>query len=166
MAKEVKKEKKEKKEKKRSETDGVHKSSSSKKDKSEKKKDKHAKKALVAEKDANDGGEVKPVAETVVEDVKPGKNVVAAAAEDASDEEMAEVNGNGKGAVVVKEGRPVGALVPFANPLADEKVGKKVLKGVKKGMSHTLISLYNHWILSERLQCLVFTRQPFYQRIR
>ncbi|KAG9228639.1 50S ribosomal protein L30e-like protein [Amylocarpus encephaloides] len=31
--------------------------------------------------------------------------------------------------VVIK---PVGALVPFANPLADEKVAKKVLKGVKK----------------------------------
>ena len=29
--------------------------------------------------------------------------------------------------------RPVGALVPFANPLADEKVAKKVFKGVKKG---------------------------------
>ena len=27
----------------------------------------------------------------------------------------------------------IGALVPFANPLADEKVGKKVLKAVKKG---------------------------------
>ncbi|KAH8590333.1 50S ribosomal protein L30e-like protein [Bisporella sp. PMI_857] len=30
------------------------------------------------------------------------------------------------------EPKPVGALVPFANPLADEKVTKKVLKGVKK----------------------------------
>jgi len=29
--------------------------------------------------------------------------------------------------------RPVGALVPFANPLADEKVAKKVFKSVKKG---------------------------------
>lgn len=29
--------------------------------------------------------------------------------------------------------KPVGALVPFANPLADEKVTKKVLKSVKKG---------------------------------
>jgi len=29
--------------------------------------------------------------------------------------------------------KPVGALVPFANPLADEKVAKKVLKSVKKG---------------------------------
>merc|ERR1711977_183750 len=28
--------------------------------------------------------------------------------------------------------KPIGALVPFANPLADEKVTKKVLKGVKK----------------------------------
>jgi H/ACA ribonucleoprotein complex subunit 2 len=41
--------------------------------------------------------------------------------------------------LVVKEGRgevvlqPVGALVPFANPLADEKITKKVLKSVKKG---------------------------------
>merc|ERR1712093_899095 len=33
------------------------------------------------------------------------------------------------GEVAVK---PIGALVPFANPLADEKVTKKVLKGVKK----------------------------------
>lgn len=29
--------------------------------------------------------------------------------------------------------KPVGVLVPFANPLADEKVTKKVLKSVKKG---------------------------------
>lgn len=29
--------------------------------------------------------------------------------------------------------RPVGALVPFANPLADEKQTKKLLKSVKKG---------------------------------
>lgn len=34
--------------------------------------------------------------------------------------------------------RPVGALVPFANPLADEKVTKKVLKSVKKCMSIVL----------------------------
>jgi H/ACA ribonucleoprotein complex subunit 2 len=41
--------------------------------------------------------------------------------------------------IVVKESngeltvKPVGALVPFANPLADDKVAKKVLKSVKKG---------------------------------
>ena len=29
--------------------------------------------------------------------------------------------------------KPVGALVPFAAPLADDKVAKKVLKSVKKG---------------------------------
>ena len=29
--------------------------------------------------------------------------------------------------------RPVGAIVPFANPLADEKTCKKVLRSVKKG---------------------------------
>lgn len=29
--------------------------------------------------------------------------------------------------------RPIGALVPFANPLADEKVAKKCFRGVKKG---------------------------------
>ena len=34
------------------------------------------------------------------------------------------------GEIVIK---PVGALVPFANPLADEKITKKVLKSVKKG---------------------------------
>lgn len=37
------------------------------------------------------------------------------------------VNGDGS------EERPLGALVPFANPLAEDKVAKKVLKSVKKG---------------------------------
>ncbi|KAM5434290.1 snoRNA-binding protein [Microsporum ferrugineum] len=36
------------------------------------------------------------------------------------------VNGDGS------EERPLGALVPFANPLAEDKVAKKVLKSVKK----------------------------------
>lgn len=36
--------------------------------------------------------------------------------------------------------KPVGALVPFANPLADDKVAKKVLKSVKKGKSHQSLS--------------------------
>ena len=41
--------------------------------------------------------------------------------------------------VVVKEEVPLAALVPFANPLCDEKAQKKVLKGVKKGkISHPL----------------------------
>ena len=40
-----------------------------------------------------------------------------------------------KGGKTSLKDRPVGALVPFAHPLADEKVGKKVFRGVKKGMS-------------------------------
>ncbi|KAI9845151.1 MAG: snoRNA-binding protein [Sclerophora amabilis] len=36
------------------------------------------------------------------------------------------------GDVVVRVAPPIGALVPFANPLADDKVQKKVLKSVKK----------------------------------
>ena len=46
---------------------------------------------------------------------------------------------------------PVGALVPFANPLADEKQQKKVLKAVKKCMrprrtwnwKETITNIYN-----------------------
>jgi len=33
----------------------------------------------------------------------------------------------------VDDARPVGALVPFANPLVEDKSAKKVLKSVKKG---------------------------------
>jgi len=47
-------------------------------------------------------------------------------------------------AVAVKTGDVVGALVPFANPLADEKTTKKVLKGVKKGMCKTLTTGANN----------------------
>ncbi|RMZ79565.1 hypothetical protein DV737_g3412, partial [Chaetothyriales sp. CBS 132003] len=32
----------------------------------------------------------------------------------------------------IKTSRPIGALVPFAHPLADEKIGKKCFKAVKK----------------------------------
>ena len=39
---------------------------------------------------------------------------------------------NGYVKTTVKPIVPTNALVPFANPLADEKVGKKLLKGVKK----------------------------------
>lgn len=46
---------------------------------------------------------------------------------------------NGDVEVKVKVAPPVGALVPFANPLADEKVGKKVLKSVKKGVPYSAI---------------------------
>jgi hypothetical protein len=75
---------------------------------------------------------------------------IAAAFEEVSKETEAPVvetkaliDSEGTGKVVIK---PVGALVPFANPLADEKVTKKVLKSVKKGMAaliHPQITL--HW---------------------
>ncbi|ATZ57337.1 hypothetical protein BCIN_14g04850 [Botrytis cinerea B05.10] len=62
-------------------------------------------------------------------------NVAAAIAEVTKEPEDVEVMD-----IVIEEDKegaaaeikPVGALVPFANPLADEKVAKKVLKSVKK----------------------------------
>lgn len=54
---------------------------------------------------------------------------VAAAVEEVAKIEAAKVDDED---LAVK---PVGALVPFAAPLADEKVTKKVLKSVKKGMT-------------------------------
>lgn len=65
-----------------------------------------------------------------------GDNVVAALEETLTQSEAPVAESK---AVVVKESngeialKPVGALVPFANPLADDKVAKKVLKSVKKG---------------------------------
>ena len=40
--------------------------------------------------------------------------------------------------VKVKAAPLIGALVPFANPLADEKTGKKLLKTVRKGMEDSM----------------------------
>lgn len=102
---EKKREKKEKKEKKkkRSEKDGVHKS----------KKEKKVKEAALAE---NDNVTRKLL--NRLEDEKPG---------------IVPIKENGDVKVKVKVAPLLGALVPFANPLADDKVGKKVLKSVKKG---------------------------------
>ena len=104
---EHKKDKKGKKEK-RSEKDGVHKS----------KKDKKEKKAVPAAEveDSDDA----PVTQPLLENLTNGKKEVEK--EDVIMEEKA------------KAAPLLGALVPFANPLADEKVGKKVLKSVKKGI--------------------------------
>lgn len=107
---EHKKDKKEKKEK-RSEKDGVHKS----------KKDKREKKPVQAP-EASDS-DAAPVAQPLVEKLtngSSGKKVVE------KEDVIMEEN--------VKAAPLLGALVPFANPLADEKVGKKVLKSVKKGI--------------------------------
>lgn len=103
-----KKEKKASKEK-RSEVDGVHKS---KKDKKEKKE----KKAAIEAEDI----EVTTKLLNALEEERPG--TVA-------------IKEDGDIQVKIKSAPLLGALVPFANPLADEKVGKKVLKTVKKGES-------------------------------
>lgn len=105
------------------ESAGVSKSKSEKKEK----KDKKEKKAKLA---AQLLDEVEKADGAVVE-VKGNKKVVVsnvgADGEVVSDEDEGMVV-DSKGAV-----RPIGALVPFANPLADEKVAKKVFRGVKKG---------------------------------
>ena len=93
---------------KRSETDGVHKSKSDKKEKKEKRTAAAASEADVTTKLLN-----------AIEETNPGSVAVK------------EENGNVK--VDVKTQPLLGALVPFANPLADEKAGKRVLKSVKKG---------------------------------
>lgn len=108
MAKdEVRAEKKEKKDKKRKAAEAVDDAADGtpvKKDKKDKKKRKTA--------EAED--------ESMM-DVDGGNSLVKVQTEDGKDE---------KAIVAV----PVEALVPFANPLADEKSQKKVLKAVKKGM--------------------------------
>lgn len=106
--KEAKKLAKAEKKAKRAETDGVHKSKSDKKEKKEKKTTVVALDADVTTKLLN-----------TLEETKPGSVAVK------------EENGDVK--VKVKTEMLLGALVPFANPLADEKTGKKVLKSVKKG---------------------------------
>jgi H/ACA ribonucleoprotein complex subunit 2 len=107
--KKVKKEKKEKKVKTRE--NGVTKSKSDKKEKKEKK---DKKKALAQQLEA-DAGALRPSASN-------------GAVADYEDEDHAmELD------ITVRE-LPIGALVPFANPLADEQQTKKLLGVVKKGM--------------------------------
>lgn len=50
---------------------------------------------------------------------------------------------------------PVGALVPFANPLVEDKQAKKVLKSVKKGM-HTTTSLLLYTFFCYQCACSTF----------
>lgn len=93
-----------------------------KKEKKEKRSEKdgvHKSKKDKKEKKPTENGDVVAKLLDTLEEEKPG--TVA-------------IKENGVVEVKVKAAPPVGALVPFANPLADEKVGKKVLKSVKKGM--------------------------------
>lgn len=101
---------------KRSEKDGVHKS---KKDKKEKHRESPVKDENVEEDtemivDAN----MTEALLQKLENQDPKHDVKVVTAED-----------------VPREPVLLGALVPFANPLADEKTQKKVLKSIKKGLS-------------------------------
>ena len=109
--KEAKKLAKAEKKAKRSETDGVHKSSSEKKEKKEKKEKR---------KKSDEAADVEITTNLLdsLEDAKPGSVAIVE---------------NGDIELEIKQQPLQGALVPFANPLADEKVCKKVLKSVKKG---------------------------------
>ncbi|KAL8649496.1 MAG: hypothetical protein Q9210_004365, partial [Variospora velana] len=162
--KRLKKEKKD--QKKRSETDGVHKSSSTasakkeksssdkktKKDKDPSKTKKKENKEETSRNALNGGGEEEEEEEEEMEDVAGSESrdqVVAADAKDVTitTQLLNTLEAEKPGSVVVKEKddgdvdvkvKTVlrGALVPFANPLADEKVGRKVLKGVKRAAKH------------------------------
>lgn len=96
------------------ETNGVTKVKSDKKDKKEKK----AKKEAVVEKIIDKLEKTEKSEDTNMEGVGKDGEVV-------SEDEVENKE---------KPARPIGALVPFANPLADDKVGKKVFKSVKKGI--------------------------------
>ncbi len=135
-----------------SEDAGVTKSKSDKKDKKEKKKAREA----LADNALNEitNGESK----------KKSKKVKAESEEDEEEEiqvEQGEIEMKDEGDVenkTAKKGkmslkdRPVGALVPFAHPLADEKVGKKVFRSVKKGTS-----LDSPQFLSTEAELIAFT---------
>ena len=124
-------EKEEKKKKKRSEDNGVHKEKSSK-DKKEKK----SKREALAERTLNKISSTAPTSDAAMEVEK-------------TDDEEPVVEETKSGASESLAPTPVGALVPFANPLADEKVAKKVFKSVKKGMLWATISS-----ASQRQMCL------------
>lgn len=103
-------------------TDKEMKDRKEKKEKKEKRSEKdgvHKSKKEKKEKKPAESGDVVTKLLNTLEEEKPGTVTI-------KENEDVEVK--------VKVAPPVGALVPFANPLADEKVGKKVLKSVKKGM--------------------------------
>ena len=114
-------------------------------DKEEKK---HSKKEKKEKHSEADSGVKKTKKEKKEKKVKRenGQEPIAAEAEDVkmTTELLNTLEEEKPGSVVVKDGGDLqvtvksapllGALVPFANPLADEKTGKKVLKSVKKGI--------------------------------
>lgn len=73
------------------------------------------------------------------------KEIVSEAMEGVEETDVAV---KGEGEVDAAVDRPVGALVPFANPLVEDKQAKKVLKSVKKGMCTVFSKFYLPLLLS------------------
>lgn len=119
------------------EPSGISKSKTDKKDKKEKKEKKaKAVEKLLSAESAAAVGEGESDGKKKQKKVIDGTNIDAsgdAVSEDDEEDVVMDTT-----ATTTKATRPIGALVPFANPLADEKVGKKMFRGVKKGKSsHT-----------------------------
>lgn len=121
---------------KRSEKDGVHKSKKDKKGKHREapvEDEEDVKPIMLAEEvtEVNVDANITEALLHKLESQDPERDVKVAIAEDVSSEPVL-----------------LAALVPFANPLADEKTQKKVLKSIKKGLS-----LYHG--VSHSVVCLV-----------
>lgn len=121
-------------------------------DKEERKREKHSKKEKRSEKEG---------IHKVRKEKKGKKAAVAADETDAATTFLNTLEESEPGTVVVKKASNtevvlndvplLGALVPFANPLADEKVQKKVLKGVKKGTQQSSLVETSCHELTKRL---------------
>jgi H/ACA ribonucleoprotein complex subunit 2 len=97
-------------------------------------------------KDKKERAKRKALAEKALNEIHPSTTPAADVEMKEGDEE--EEDGETVGAVREKKSgaaRPLGALVPFANPLADEKVAKKMFKGVKKGTT-SMPQQFQAWI--------------------
>lgn len=127
---------------KRSEKDGVHKSSKSNGSSIKKIKSEKIKTAAAAAAAAEDSKEDEEVTSQLLDTLngegkKPSDSsiIASAIAKEKEKEKDTEENGSGSVKVKTKPTPPLlGAFVPFAHPLADEKVQKKVYKIVKRGL--------------------------------
>lgn len=102
------------------------KSEAEKRERKEAKKDKKRK--------AEDDGDDSPRKEKKSKRKSEGAAIEESAMDVDGGESLVQVETTANSAAVLAI--PLAALVPFANPLADDKAQKKVLKGVKKGSSH------------------------------
>lgn len=124
-------------------------------DKEELKRAKHSKKEKRSEKDGvHKSKKVKPekIKTTVTDDPEITTKLLDALTEEKPSNIAKEENGSSV-TVKVKPAPLLGALVPFAHPLADEKVQKKVFKSIKKGL---------FVIISCILQTLALSTSPFH----